>query len=172
MRNSWICDSAYSFSDKFFCKIYDFFLIKTPVDGVSVRGISFKKRNFKRTTEVLNKMKKISPSLFSHFVSLDENENIEEALKMNGIFNHLDIPFEYAIYKKLNGLGKTESFFYCIRCALAHGSFCIHKYQGITYYYFENIYNEKTKKNNILNARMIIKENTLLEIIKFCNSKI
>ena len=169
--NTWICNNEYSFNNDIFCKIFDFYVLKTPVNNISQRGIPFKKRNFRDANEVLNSMKKIVPQLFSIYNCLDTNENLEEELKMNGIFNHLDIPREYAIFKKHDKLGKTESFFYCIRCALAHGSFCIHQYDNNTFYYFENIYKEKGKKNNILNARMILKEDTLLKIIDLCNSK-
>lgn len=169
--NSWICNNEYSFDNKNFCEIFDFFVLKTPVNNISYKGITFNKRNFKDANEVLNNMKKIVPELFVNYECVDENENIEEILKMNGIFSHLDIPFEYAIFKKNNKLGKTESFFYCIRCALAHGSFCIHKYKTNIFYYFENVYKEKGKHSITLNGRMILKEETLLKIIDLCNSK-
>lgn len=169
--NSWICNNEYSFNNDNFCKIFDFYVLKTPVSDVSYRGITFKKRKFRDANEVLNNMKKIVPKLFLVYDCINENESITEKLKMNGIFNHLENPFEYAIFKKQNKLGKTESFFYCIRCALAHGSFCIHKYENNTFYYFENVYKEKGKHNSTLNARMILREDTLLKIIDLCNSK-
>ena len=169
--NTWICNNEYSFDNKIFCKIFNFYVLQTPVKGVSQRGISFKQRNFRNANEILNGMKKLAPDLFMIFDCINKNDNLEEKLKMNGIFNHLDNPFEYAIFKQHEKLGKTESFFYCIRCALAHGAFCIHKYQNNTFYYFENVYKEKGKHNNILNARMILKEETLLKIIDLCNSR-
>lgn len=151
--------------------IFDFYVLKTPVSDVSQKGITFKKRNFKSANEVLNSMKKIVPELFLIYDCINDDESVVEKLKMNGIFNHLDTPFEYAIFKKNNKFGKTESFFYCIRCALAHGSFCIHKHNDNIFYYFENTYKEKGKHSYTLNARMILKEKTLLKIIDLCNSK-
>lgn len=168
MIDSWICNCEYDSSDNNFWKIFDFFVIKTPVKGTSMRGISFKERNFKKADEVLNKIKKL---VGSNFESVNECEDVSEILKMNGIYEHLSEPFEYAVYRVPKELGVTEAFFYCIRCSLAHGAFCIHKYEGIKYYYFENMHKEKHKHKATLNARMIIKESTLLEIIDFCNSK-
>lgn len=170
--NNWICNNEYSFNNKDFCKIFDFYVLKTPVNDVSQRGITFKQRKFRDANEVLNNMKKIVPKLFLIYNCIDKNENLEEQLKMNGIFNHLEHPFEYAIFKRHDKLGKTESFFYYIRCALAHGSFCIHKYENSTFYYLENTYKEKGKHSITLNARMILKEDTLLKIIDLCNSRI
>lgn len=65
--------------------------------------------------------------------------------------------------------GKTDSLFYAIRCALAHGSFCIHKYREKNknrekYYLLEN--NDKGK----LKARLIIKEDTLIKWIEIVES--
>lgn len=170
--DNFICNNDYSFDDNNFRKIFDFFVIKTPVEGVSYKGISFKKRNFKNANEVLNKMKKQFLNLFLCFENIEEGEDIEEKLKMNGITNNLMRPFEFSIFKLHDKLNITNSFFYYIRCALAHGSFCIHEYENIKYYYFENTHKEKWKHKPTLNARMIIKEETLLGIIELCNSKI
>ena len=168
--NTWICSSEYNFEDKNFWKIIDFYVLKTPVNNVSQRGISFDKRNLNKN-HVLNTIKKMSPGLSSIFVYIDETESVEEQLKKNGIFKHLDNPFEYAIFKKQSDKCQTDSFFYYIRCALAHGSFCVHKDNNTTFYYFENLHKEKGKRKYTLNARMILKEETLLKIIDLCNSK-
>ena len=171
---SWICNSSYSFDDKNFRKIYDFYVLKTPAKNVSYRGVSLKERGFNRNT-VINQIKKISPDLNTNMIGLGNDENILESLKMNDISNHFkdtfkSTPFEYAIYKyKKSSFKKTERFFYYIRCALAHGAFCIHTHDNEKYYCFENIHNNSKKM--ILNARMVLKEKTLLDIIEFCDSK-
>lgn len=171
MNNNLICKSEYSFNDINFCEIFDFFVIKTPIEKASYRAISFKKRNIKNQNEILNNMKKISPQLFLCFECVEENENIEEILKKNEILKHINKPYEFAIYRLAEKLNKTQSFFYRIRCSLAHGSFCIHEYDGEKYYYFLNSYKEKYKHKDTLYGMMILKENTLLQIIKICDSK-
>ena len=169
MIENWICKNDLIY-DKNLIDIFDFYVIKTPVQNVSFRGISFKDRGIKKSDIVLNKIKNISPTLYSNFYWLEKtNDDIEEMCRMNGIFDHLDSPNEYVVYRKNNNLFKTESFFYCIRCALAHGSFCIHEFNGEKYYFLENLFKEKGKKNMTLNARMVIKESTLLRIIDLCN---
>lgn len=169
MIENWICKNDLIY-DKNLIDIFDFYVIKTPVQNVSFRGISFKDRGIKKSDIVLNKIKNISPTLYSNFYWLEKtNDDIEEMCRMNGIFDHLDSPNEYVVYRKNNNLGKTESFFYCIRCALAHGSFCIHEFNEEKYYFLENLFKEKGKKNMTLNARMVIKESTLLRIIDLCN---
>lgn len=170
--NNWICNNNYSFDDRNFCKIFDFFVLKTLVENVSYKGVSFKKRNFKDAKEVLNGMKRLFPDLFLCFEYINKNDDIIEKLKMNGIFENIKLPSEFSIFRLHGQLNVTNSFFYYIRCAFAHGSFCIHEFNNIKYYYFENMHREKWKHNPTLNARMIIKENTLLGIIDFCNSKI
>lgn len=170
--NNWICNSNYSFDDKNFCKIFDFFVLKTPVKEVSYKGITFKKRNFKDANEVNRAMRKLFSDLFLCFIPIkNDKDSIEETLKMNGIKENIETPFEFAIFKIHENFSITDSFFYYIRCAFAHGSFCIHDFNNMKYYYLENVHRAKKQHKPKLYARMILKEETLLGIIELCNSK-
>lgn len=166
---SWICKININYENEF-NKIIRFFVIETPLKKVSSRGISLKERKISSFNEINRKIKEISNPFYSLWEMLEENESIDEKLAMNEISNHMDHPLEYAFHKKQKNMLKTESLFYCIRCALAHGSFCIHIFDNEKYYYFENIHEDRNKV--FLNGRMIIKENTLLSIIDYCNLNI
>lgn len=176
----WICNSSYSFDDENFRKIFDFYVLKTPVNHVSYRGINLKKRNIRNYKMLYTEMKKrLSSSTFNHFVYIYDGQKIEEEIFKNGIVNFHDENigeskeiFEYAIYKVLPKYTEGSSFFYLIRCALAHGSFCIHEYKNEKYYYFLNYHKNTSNGKKIIDARMCIKEKTLLEIIKYCDLKI
>lgn len=165
MKEKWTCDNEYSFSDEQFAKIYSFFVIECPVENVSMRGISFAER--KINLSALNKkIKIISPNLKECWIPIEETEEIDvsDVMKSNGIFLHDKDIKEIAIFRYPKRR-ETETFFYCIRCALAHGGFCIHNINEIKYYCFENI------KEEVVRAKIIIKEKTLLEIINYCESK-
>ncbi len=165
MKEKWTCDSEFSFSDEKFAKIYRFFVIECPVENVSIRGISFAER--KVNLSALNKkIKIISPNLKECWFPIEEKEDTEvsDIIKSNGIFLHNKDTKEIVVFR-YEKRKETEAFFYCIRCALAHGGFCIHNINEIKYYCFENI------KEAIVRARIILKEETLLEIINYCESK-
>ena len=44
MPVKWNFNGNFSFSNNNFARIYRFFVVETPVEGVSQRGISFKQR--------------------------------------------------------------------------------------------------------------------------------
>lgn len=165
MKIKWDFKSSYSFSNKNFSKIYDFFVIKSPIDGVSVRGISFKNRNI-NLIELCAYIKRESKSLKEKWEMVTKKQIVDKLNEYN-IYSGIENMDEIAIHTKNTkyNLEKTESFFYCIRCSFAHGSFSIHRYKKEKYYILEN------KDYNEIKGRIIIKENTLLKIVDYCNSK-
>lgn len=170
MVKSWTCNSCYSFTDENFAKIFSFFVIECPVENVSVRAITFEEKKVRLQGFVM-KLRSISPDLYDNWYPMEEkdtNISVDELMKSNGIFSCNKDLKEIAIFKHNNKI--VKSFFYCIRCAFAHGGFCIHNYNDQKFYCFENI----DMKNNpkIIKARIILKEKTLLEIINYCKSKL
>lgn len=173
-NNSWTCQNEFSFEDNNFSKIFRFFVIETPIEFSSVRSISFKKRNINKTA-VNNKLKMISSELKDNWNPIfEDKENIDsdivvDSVKGLGILEkHDDYFTEFACFVTKKK-AETETFFYCIRCAFAHGSFCIHNKNVDKYYYFENIYPHNGIDTII--GRAVLKEETLLSIIEYCESK-
>ena len=168
MSTRWDFKNNINISNRKFLKIYRFYVIETPVRGVSVRGKTFTERNC-NLSELVRLLKKQSPFLSSCWYDKPQKE-IEATCKALGIFDVVNFDKEIAIHTinqkiidpesalKLHH-GKAESLFYAIRCAFAHGAFALHKYKGENYYVLEN------KDNGKLKGRLIIKENTLLSWI-------
>lgn len=165
MKIKWEFKNKYSFSNKNFSKIYDFFVIKSPISGVSVRGISFKDRNI-NLINLCAYIKRESVSLKNKWEIVTKKQMIEK-LKEYDIYSDIKELEEIAIHTKNSkyNLEKTESFFYCIRCSFAHGAFSVHTFNKNKYYILEN------KDNGENKGRIVIKESTLLKIIDYCNSK-
>ena len=161
MKN-WNFNTKYSFSNKNFSKIYSFFVIETPVENVSKRGITFKQRKID-IIKLNNKIKKISNDLNKNWIEIKKGINILEELKKLNNLDKLDFSREFAIHSN-NKNSKTKSFFYTIRCAFAHGRFSYSKYNKEIYYLLENEHNNKIK------GRILIKEKTLLAIINYCEN--
>lgn len=159
---NWSFDSSYSFANKNFAKIFSFFVIETPVENISRRGISFEERNLD-LKKLINKIKNISNDLKKNWF-ISKASEIESKLNEFGILDYLQFSKEIAIYVDSKS-SKVKSFFYIIRCAFAHGSFNICKYNKENYYLFENKYKNRIK------GRIIIKESTLLKIVDYCNNK-
>lgn len=172
--SSWTCQNEFSFDDKNFSKIFRFFVIETPIETASVRSISFDKRNINKTA-LNKKIKWISSELKDNWNPIFEDKEIADSditidavkgLGMLGKHNNHFTEFACFITRKS---AETETFFYCIRCAFAHGSFCIHNKGNVKYYYFENIHSHNCIDTII--GRAILKEETLLRIIQYCESK-
>lgn len=159
----WKFDSKYSFGDENFARIYRFYVIETPVEGVSVRGTTFKEKKVSMNS-FCNVLKKKTPFLKDYWISTPIKDMVD-ICKKNNIYESVTSNKEIVIHtnNSLHCSGKTDSLFYAIRCALAHGSFSIRKCKGEKYYLLENCDKGKLK------ARMIIKETTLLTWINEVN---
>lgn len=157
MPIKWTFNSKYKFGNKNFAEIYTFYVIETPVPGVSARGKTFKAR--------LCNMNKLNSALKSATPFLKTNwdvkavKDIEACCKTHKIATSVSFVEECAIHT-INGkhcTGNTDSLFYTIRCAFAHGSFSIHTHNGDTFYLLEN------RDGSKLKGRLVVKEETLLE---------
>lgn len=136
-------------------KVIEFYLFMTPVDKTSVRGKTFKQLGWNK--------KKLTPLLKKEIGFLSSNwivttvKDIEMRIKNKGQF--YNVKFEEMAIHTNNKNSNIDSFFYAIRCAIAHGSFSIRKHDNIIYYILEN------KDKGKIKSRMVIKEETLLDII-------
>lgn len=174
MNECWTCRKEFSFEDSNFSKIFRFFVIETPIETSSARSISLKERKINKTA-LNKKIKSLSNELKYNWNPIfGDINNVEPNIVVNSLKEGLGIDdnhdkyyteFAYFITKKNK---ETETFFYCIRCAFAHGAFCIHKKNNLKYYYFENTHIQGDK---IIFGRFIINEENLLKIIDYCNSK-
>ena len=160
MAVKWIFESGYKFSDKMFARIYSFYVLETPVPGVSVRGKSFKQRGW-NMNQLIAAMKKESPFLNCNWFVKPIKE-IESVCREEKIFDNVDFSKEIAIHTENSkySLRRTASLFYAIRCAFAHGGFSIHKCSKERYYLLENFDAGRIK------ARLVLKEETLIKWIE------
>ena len=159
MAVKWKFDGNYSFKDERFARIYRFYVIETPVSGVSARAKTFKYRQINMNS--LNAaLRRESPFLKSNWI-VKPIRDIEEVCREKRIDKTVRFADEIVIHTENSKLctGKTDSMFYAIRCALAHGSFSVHEYKSHKYYILEN------KDNGELKARMVLKEDTLIKWI-------
>ena len=93
---------------------------------------------------------------------------IEKADDFDRIFNNTinglsfqDPLFEVLFYRKRSDMSDTEAIYYYIRNAFAHGAFECVKYGNC-----ELIYLLESGKNNRINARIRLKEQTLLKLLE------
>lgn len=164
MAIKWTFNGNYSFADKRFARIYRFYVIETPVSGVSARGKSFGSRNI--NLKYLNSTLKREFSFLRSAWIVKTIKEIEAACKERGLDKTVKLDEEIVIHTENHKLcaGRTDSLFYAIRCSFAHGSFAIHKHNGCKYYVLEN------KDKDKLKARMVLKEETLLKWIDLVES--
>ncbi len=166
------------YNNKNFLKIIDFYLFNCPVytikgsnnhkviNNVSKHNKSFYDLNYKQQDfkKLLNKIRKPIKSYMEYYF-LENDKNLES--EFNIIVNNIklkDPEYDFIIYKSLIPNNKTMSIFYAIRNAFAHGTFSIKTInQRKKIYYFES------KNNNIIKARIRLKEKTLLNWIDFVN---
>ncbi len=156
MAIHWNFDSKYTFTNKNFAKIYSFFVIESPVEGTSKRGITFKQRNTDLNS-LSACMKRDVPPLKVSWLSAP-SKDVESKVKEYGIYESVKLPCEIAIHSEKNN-SKVIGLYYAVRCALAHGAFSIHQYKDAMYYFLEN------KDNGILKGRIVLKEESLLALI-------
>lgn len=71
----------------------------------------------------------------------------------------------YILFYSNNKNSEFNQIFYYIRCAIAHGRFQIYNSENIRYYVFEAVTKERGEDKYIVKARMVLKEETLLNWI-------
>ena len=181
----WTTKSPIPFYDKSFNEIISSFVFECPSvtrkrisDGVDSRGkkkykeetqavsarknVSFKSREITgdKLNTLLSKIKQPLVKNKSYSV-ISSGENVEleleNILKLTSL---KDQNFELIVMKERYDMPRTESIFYYIRNAFAHGSFEAKK-AGKEY-----IYLLESAKGNEIKARMRLKESTLQEYIR------
>ena len=158
----WNFNDDFSFSNQQFARIYRFFVVETPVDDVSQRGISFKQRGWNLNS--LNAALKRSTAFLKTNWVVSTAKDAENQMKAHKIFDSVRMPIEIAIHTTRND-SNTVGLFYSIRCAFAHGAFSIHTCNGEKYYMLEN------KDKGIYKGRIVIKESSLISIIDTVESE-
>lgn len=176
MCKPWTCNEPFSFKDEHFSKIYTFFVIETPIEDDSVRNISLKKRMIS-SNSLMPKLKSFSKELNSNWYPIHQQKyglydaDIKELFNNNGFEKHTNNYMEFAAFRVPKNATISASFIHCIRCSFAHGGFCTHiSHNGDKYYFFENINN--TIEPSEINSRIVIKEDTLLKFVEFCNNNL
>ena len=141
-------------------KIIQFYLFNTPVEGISARGSTFKELgwNKKRLTPLLKK----EIDFLSSNWKITTVKEIKAKLKTLGQLEK--VKFEEMAIHINNKNSNIDSFFYAVRCAIAHGSFSVRKHKGQAFYVLEN------KDKGKLKARIVIKESTLIYIMKIVSN--
>lgn len=158
---NWTFRNQYKTGTTNAAKIIDFYVVECPAKGSTNRGQSFADFGWigARFNTLQASMRRCS-SLASRrwkCVNIDEVEKTLEGLDEYKALNPKD---EFAVYCKSRKYGKTESLFYLVRCALAHGSFDIRTVKGTKYYILEN------RHDGVLRGRAVLKEKTLLKWIE------
>lgn len=136
-----------------FKKILNFYLFDCIVPNVSCRKHSLKEYGWNDTRKLEKELFKISNIKKENWKSCTRSDEIE------GLVKTLENKSFICIYHK-NKATNVESLLYCIRNALAHGSFKKSKINNKSVYYFDNY------KNGKLKCHIIISEKTLLDWIK------
>lgn len=162
MSIKWNFNGKYSFFDKNFTRIYRFFVIETPVEGISQRGISFKQRKWNLNS--LNAALKRTTEFLKNGWFVCTAKEAEKQIHVHGIYDNVKMPMEIAVHTTRND-SNTVGLFYAIRCALAHGAFSIHNCNGEKYYFLEN------RDIKVIKGRIVIKESSLISIIDTVESK-
>lgn len=162
MPIKWNFNDDFSFSNKEFARIYRAFVVETPVENVSHRGITFKQRSWNLNS--LNAALKRSTTFLKNKWFVYTVKEAENQMRSHGIFDYVKMPTEIAIHTSRND-SKTVGLFYSIRCAFAHGAFSIHTCNGERYYFLEN------KDKGIYKGRIVIKESSLISIIDTLESE-
>jgi len=149
--------STIEYTDNFL-EIINFYLFECPYEKSSHRGKTFTQKGWtkKYLVKLLDAMKDVAGISKEKCVHTSKEE-VEKKSK-----NFLPGE-EFLVYSSENGV--TKSIFKYIRNAFAHGSFNIYEKNGEKFYYFEN------QKGGYINAKMSIKEITLLYWIKLFNIK-
>jgi len=125
---------------------------------VSARNCSFKERGIKDALlrTLLAQIKKELPNR-KCYVKVKPGESIENAIQqMNKESNLTDGEHEYIVLTEHHAMSETESVYYYIRNAFAHGSFNVGLSKDN-----DHMYSLESKKENVLKSQMLLKEATL-----------
>ena len=180
IKNGWLSGDNYKeFKTETYYKILDFFVVNTICEKLSCKGQNLKETAWGKDIwkkgelrkELLgsidNQSQTNQPSVFFAKNYSDLTDGI----------NNLNIGKDFykqreekiLVYCK-NNLTQIENIFYHLRNAFAHGRFNIYEHKKQRYYVFEAAQVNLSKETAKLQARIILKETTLLNWIKIINN--
>ena len=128
---------------------------------VSARRSSFRQRGISGSllTTILSQIRKPLQKNNAYYV-MNTNESVTEQANMIVRSASLADPyFDFMVFHKRSDMSETESVYYYIRNAFAHGSFEVIDTQNE-----EQIYKLQSKKEDTVKAQMRLKESTLKKI--------
>ena len=136
-----------------------FYMWKCPVPGVSVRGktlaeYGWKAANINTLRAEIRHQSTLTRGTFKTVGSTDELILVFEEL---GVLQTCDLSKEFAICYS-GGKTSTDAFFYMIRNAIAHGSFCLRSRNHIQIIVLE------TRNKGSLRGRAVLRVETLQKI--------
>lgn len=130
---------------------------------VSKRACSFRERGIKDSLlrTLLSQVKNLLPSK-ECYAKIESGHSVEEEQERMEKENTLADPrHEYIILRDHSSMTETEAVFYYIRNAFAHGAFIVEDIHGM-----ERLYSLESEKTGKLNAKMLLKESTLLKLFE------
>lgn len=172
MSNWWKKTEAIPYTDETYINIFSFYVHNCPVvfkkkkkgivyrDKVSCRGVDFYSKGWDNNTlkTLLANMKNNNGNHILY--ECTTSDKIES--KMREFENSSKSCVEAVVFVENSDIYKTQSIFYAIRNAFAHGSFSVD--QSKKMYYFES------EKEGKIKAQIRLKESTLLYWIELFNS--
>ncbi|WP_108775295.1 hypothetical protein [Lactimicrobium massiliense] len=161
--------------DKTFNEIIGFYLWNLPVSSTSSRSKGIEEYRWKKNVWKDGNLKKYLFNVaklkvdftYKKVTKLEEMSNAATAIGLDGNFQNNRYANRILIY---NGNHRNEmlNIFYYIRCAFAHGRFCVyavHDHKDCNesrIYALEAITRKRETNQYIVRARMILSEDTLL----------
>lgn len=179
LNPGWIGKYPKGYADKAeFCKIIQFYVLRTPCTGVSYQGVEISKYGWNKKTvwQNDNVLKNTLMNIADmrrgkNFILSKKIESIVQDLNkadLNSKFQERRENQKFVFYKDYKYPNEFMSLFYHIRNSLAHGRFSIYlSKMGETMYVLESGNKSANKRDTVLNirARIIVKESTLLKWI-------
>ena len=164
IKLSWVDDkSADYFSDEEFGKIYNFFVINTPCENLSSRGITLQEYGWKNPWEkpfYLNRQLKATCKLIYTASTYNAFADALEKSDLKSDFPEKTSIERICIYDSKDN--QFMSVFFHIRNAFAHGRFKVVLVNDLSdsVFIFEDI-----KKQNQISARMNLRKSTVFKWI-------
>lgn len=179
-HSGWIGEIDEELLNDNFKKIFMFYVIETPCKNVSSREKYIKdtwgERVWRNTgpnglrARLLEQANLVVNNNYIVAKKMDDMSNILALVKLNNNFQSKLLINKIAFYK--NKEAEFENIFFYIRCSLAHGRFHIKKNNMDEIYYIMETGDHKKRENKVeLKARMVIKEQTLIDWINIINNK-
>lgn len=158
-----------------FKKIYDFFVIHTPVSRLSARSILLSAYGWSepwKKPEYLNRRIKDASNNSSLFYSAEKLEEMEDALEKAALLsNSTSSELEVACFYDSEN-NQAMSYFSHLRNSLCHGRYCVFRKNTSLWIAVEDKSNKKVRgrRGEKLSARMLLRVDTLMRWIEIVQS--